>query len=330
MRWHNSRQARDPTHAADRESVPPTFVEPRTPARLAPDRGIDRIERTNVTESLRLGARLRTVVLIPVYNDRDGLIRSLDSLQGDGGVFDVVVVDDGSTPPLDIPAALPFRTELLRLDGNRGIVGALNTGLQHIAATGHYEYVARLDAGDLSLPGRMAAQMAFLDAHPDHAVVGCWARHVDPNGRLLFDFHPPAAHQRVIRFLRYRSALVHTSIMLRLRALEELGFYGEPFAGAEDVELYLRLAHGYKLANLEQTLVVREVTPNSITSRRQSVALGRLRALVHHFDWRSIHAYLGLGSNLTLLLLPRSSVLRVRAWADRWRRRSSGGNATQS
>jgi glycosyltransferase involved in cell wall biosynthesis len=273
-------------------------------------------------------ARPRMVVLMPVYNDQDGLIRSLEPLRGDGGTFDVVVVDDGSSPPLEIPAGLPFRTQLLRLDRNRGIVGALNAGLEHIAAS-HYEYVARLDAGDLSLPGRMAAQMAFLDAHPDHAVVGCWARHVDQNGRFLFDFHPPALHPRVIRFLRYRSALVHTSIMLRLRALKELGFYREPFAGAEDVELYLRLAHGYKLANLEQIFVVREITPDSITSRRQSVAISRLRSLLYHFDGRSIHAYLGLASNLAFLLLPRVTVLRVREWADRLRRRSGDRNKQQ-
>ncbi len=279
-----------------------------------------------MTKPPRRAARPRAVVLIPVYNDQDGLIRSLESLRGDGGVFDVVVVDDGSAPPLDIAAGLPFRTELLRLDRNRGIVGALNAGLEHIAAAGHYEYVARLDAGDLSLPGRMAAQMAFLDAHPDHAVVGCWAKHVDPDGKFLFDFHPPATHRRVIQFLRYRSGLVHTSIMLRLRALEELGFYREPFAGAEDVELYLRLARGYKLANLERTFVVREITPGSITSRRQTVAISRLHTLLHHFDGRSIHAYLGLASNLAFLLLPRASVLRVREWADRLRRRSAGFN----
>jgi glycosyltransferase involved in cell wall biosynthesis len=268
-----------------------------------------------------LCTRPRVVVLIPVYNDQHGLARSLHSLCGDGGLFDVVVVDDGSNPPLEVLAGLPFRTELLRLHGNQGIVGALNTGLEHIAAVGHYDYVARLDAGDLSLPGRIAAQTAFLDANPDHAVVGCWAKHVDSTGRFLFDFHPPARHAQVIRFLRYRAALVHTSIMLRLHALEECGFYRARFAGAEDVELYLRLARRYSLANLEQTFVVREITASSITSRREAVALSRLRALAHHFNAHSIDAYLGLGSNLALFFLPRAIVLRAREWLDRLRHR---------
>lgn len=261
--------------------------------------------------------RPRLAVLIPVYNDQAGLERSLAALRADGADFDLVVVDDGSSSPMRLPDGLPFRATLLRLVHNQGIVGALNAGLEHIAAAGHYDYIARLDAGDRSLPGRMTAQMAFLDAHPDHAVVGCWTTHVDPDGRFLFDFHPPAAHRQVIRFLRYRTALVHTSIMLRRRALEELGFYRAPFAGAEDLELYLRLARRYRLANLERTFAIREITPDSLTSRRQRIVRRRLRVLAHHFDPRSLHAYLGLASNLVFLLLPRAGVLRMRRLAGR-------------
>jgi glycosyltransferase involved in cell wall biosynthesis len=260
-------------------------------------------------------------VLIPVYNDQAGLERSFASLGDDGASFDVVVVDDGSRPPLRLPEGLPFRSLLVRLERNLGIVGALNAGLERIAAAGHYDYVARLDAGDLSLAGRMAAQMGFLDAHPDHAVVGTWARLVDGAGSFLFDFRPPSEHRQVCRFMRYRSGLVHASVMLRVAALREAGFYGERFAGAEDVELYLRLARRHKLANLARTFVVRETLPTSITSRRQRVLRSRLRALLHHFDGRSIHAYLGIASNLGFLLLPRTGVLRLRQLAGRMSRR---------
>lgn len=137
--------------------------------------------------------RARVAVLLPVYNDQHGLDRSLDSLRHDGAAFDVVVVDDGSEPPVRVPGDgrdLPFAVTLLRLPQNRGITGALNAGLACIEAAGH-AYVARLDAGDLSLPGRLAAQTAFLDRHPEHAVVGTQTEYVDPSGRLLFHSHRP-------------------------------------------------------------------------------------------------------------------------------------------
>lgn len=255
----------------------------------------------------------RLVILMPVYNDQDGLARSLASLGDDGASFDVVVVDDGSTPPLVVPDALPFRVELVRLDTNLGIVGALNAGLAHIAASGAYPYVARLDAGDLSLPGRLTAQMAFLDEHPDHAVVGGGADHVDHQGRFLFTFRPPTSHPRIVRYLRYRSPLVHASVMLRRSALDESGGYDPRFAGAEDLELYLRLAKRFQLGNLATVVLVREISPTSITSRRHATLRVRLRVLRHHFAPRSPDAYAGIVANLGFFLLPRQLVLRLRS-----------------
>jgi hypothetical protein len=74
------------------------------------------------------------------------------------------------------------------------------------------------------------------------------------------------------------------------------------------------------LANLERTFVVREITANSITSRRQAIVAKRLRVLWHHFDARSLHAYLGITSNLAFLFLPRALVLGLREWRGRLRR----------
>lgn len=272
-----------------------------------------------MTEARPNRARSRVAILIPVYNDQNGLTRSLGSLRADGGTFDVVVVDDGSTPEASVSSGLPFHTRLIRLSRNRGIVGALNAGLEHVASA-DYEYVARLDAGDLSLPGRIGAQTAFLDANLGHAVVGCWARHVDEAGRGMFEFRPPAEHQKLMRFLRYRVGLVHTSVMLRFAALKEAGYYEARFAGAEDLELYLRLARQHKLANLERAFVVREITANSITSRRKAIVAKRLRVLWHHFDARSLHAYLGITSNLAFFFLPRALVLGLREWRGQLRR----------
>lgn len=252
------------------------------------------------------------MVLLPAYNDQAGLERSLASLDRDGASFDVVVVDDGSTPPLVAPAGLSFAVTLLRHSPNRGITGALNAGLEHIVWSGQYTYVARLDAGDLSLPGRIGAQRAFLDGHPEHAIVGSAVDHVDPEGHFLFGFAAPRDHPEVVRYLRYRAALIHPAVMIRLRTLEELGFYSEEYPGAEDYELFLRLARRYKLANLETTYLIRELSPTAITARRRRGLRARLKALVHHFEPGSPHAWLGVLSNLGFLLLPREFVVWLR------------------
>ena len=258
-----------------------------------------------------LADRPRVVVLIPAYKDQAGLERALESLRHDGARFDVVVVDDGSDPPLSLPQGLPFAAELLRLERNHGITGALNAGLEHVAAAG-YAYVARLDAGDMTLPGRMAAQMAFLDGHPDHAVVGSWTEFVDPDGRPLFVFRPPIDHRHLRRFQRYRVGFVHSAVMLRVAALEAVGRYDERYTGAEDYELFLRLARRYKLANLPKVYVKYEVNPVSLSRRRFRQGVVRLRVQARHFEASSGHAWLGLARNLLLLFATRGIVLALK------------------
>jgi glycosyltransferase involved in cell wall biosynthesis len=261
----------------------------------------------------------RVAVLIPAYDDQAGLERSLESLTQDGADFDVIVVDDGSNPPLRVPDGPPFRATLLRLAANKGITGALNAGLAHIAGAGHYEYVARLDCGDISLPGRMTAQTAFLDANPGHAVVGCWTEFVDPDGRPLFAFQPPSHDKDLRRFQRYRVGFVHSTVMLRVAALEAVGRYDGRYTGAEDYDLFLRLARRYKLANVPRIYVKYEVNPRSLSRRRFRQGIVRLRVQARHFEPHSVHAWLGFGRNLLLLFVTRGLVVRIKHWVACWR-----------
>jgi glycosyltransferase involved in cell wall biosynthesis len=274
-------------------------------------------------------ASKRLAILIPVFNDQAGLERALESLAADGEEFTVYVVDDGSNPPMSIPDGLPYRVHLIRQEPNQGITAALNLGLAQIAADG-YDYIARLDAGDLSLPGRLAAQAAFLDDHPEHALVGTATRQVDVSGRVLYDYHPPAEHRNVVRGLRYQAALVHPSIMLRLEAVQACGMYDNRFPGGEDYDLFFRLAKTYKLANLQSVYVVKEINPSSITSRRRERQLGRLRLLAWHFDHRSVHSYLGIVANALAVVVPRRLIFGLRRWRNSFRPRSvSGSNRSE-
>jgi glycosyltransferase involved in cell wall biosynthesis len=266
----------------------------------------------------RSNPRPRLAVLIPVHNNQRGFERSLNSLCQDvTAAFDVVVADDGSEPPLELIERLPFSVVLLRLPHNRGIGAALNAGLARIAAEG-YEYVARLDAGDISLPGRFAAQVAFLDRHPDHGVVGTYSQQVDINGRFLFVFRPPTVHDQLVRFQRYRIGLIHPSVMLRMRALLEVGFYSESYQGAEDYELFMRLSRVYKLANLPHVYLTVEINPQSLSARRFRHGLRRLQVLGRHFAPFSIHSYLGIVRNFMLLFVTRQLVLQLKKVHARW------------
>lgn len=266
--------------------------------------------------------RPRLAVLIPVFNAQRGLERSLASLRHDGARFEAIVVDDGSTPPVILPKELPFPTTLIRLPHNQGITTALNAGLRLIVAAA-FEYVARLDAGDLSLPGRFAAQMAFLDAHPDHAVVGTYAEVFDEAGHPVYQFRPPTEHAALMRAFRYRNAICHPSVMMRMSAIAAAGLYREDYPGGEDYELWLRLGRGHRLANLDRILVRKEETRSSISARRSRLAVSRLRIQLDHLDPLSIHAYLGIARSFVLLCVSRAALMRLLRFRARWLRLST-------
>ncbi|MBK6281202.1 MAG: glycosyltransferase family 2 protein [Gammaproteobacteria bacterium] len=72
----------------------------------------DQMHRLNVTRP----KLLRATVIVPVYNDPDGIERCLDALavqSWPADRFDVIVVDNGSEPPLRIEDRYPFAVHVV-------------------------------------------------------------------------------------------------------------------------------------------------------------------------------------------------------------------------
>ncbi|WP_010097020.1 glycosyltransferase family 2 protein, partial [Burkholderia ubonensis] len=80
-------------------------------------------------------------VLMPAYNAHDDVVRTLASFREDAPV-NVLVVDDGSTPPLAVPDLPGLAVEVLRMPRNGGIERALEAGIDALAARG-FRYAAR-------------------------------------------------------------------------------------------------------------------------------------------------------------------------------------------
>lgn len=84
------------------------------------------------------------VVIIPAYNEEDGIVQVIRRVRACLDNADIVVVDDGST---DATAQKVLEEDaiVLSLPFNLGIGGAVQTGYK-FAARGGYEIVARIDA----------------------------------------------------------------------------------------------------------------------------------------------------------------------------------------
>lgn len=255
----------------------------------------------------------RLAVLIPVYRNQQGLDRTLDSLRGARGNFDTIIVDDGSPEPIVIlSTGNQAPPTLLRLMPNVGIASALNHGLGYILSRG-YQYVARLDSGDTVAPERFDEQVAFLDAHPDHGVVGSFVDFVDANQNLLFRHRAPCDHPRILRRMRLNNCIIHSGSTIRASVLRDCGLYKEDVSGAEDHELFLRIAERYRLAVLPRLLTRCEYSFGglSVAGRRRQQRT-RLRLQFRYFDAGSPHSFFGIARTLLAMLIPHATAYRLK------------------
>lgn len=250
-------------------------------------------------------------VLMPAYNAQEDVERTLASFKESAPVR-VLLVDDGSTPPIIAPVLPNVVVEILRMPENGGIERALQAGIDALAERG-CKYAARIDAGDLAAPDRLAKQRAYLDAHPNVAGVGMWTQVVTREGQPLFMLRPAAEPGEIRRLRFFRSQLVHPAMMLRVDAVRAVGNYRIAYRAAEDLDLFLRLMERYDCANLPELGLYYEANPGGIsaTKRRRQI-VSTIRLGVRYFDAGNVYDWLGLAKNLLHLVTPYTWLQRVK------------------
>ena len=196
-------------------------------------------------------------VVMPVYNGAAYVSQAVQSILAQTwSDFEFIIINDGSTDRsrslLETFARADARIRLTSRP-NTGIVGALNDGL----AQARGELVARMDADDISMPERLARQVAFMRSRPEVVAAGSRVRGIDPCGCELFRSSHKLEHAEIEAELLNGVgwAIVHPAAMLRREAVERVGGYRMKFEWVEDLDLFLRLGEIGKLANLPDELL---------------------------------------------------------------------------
>ena len=158
-------------------------------------------------------------VVMSVYNGERHLREAVDSILNQTfGDLEFIIVDDGSRDRTweILQSYDDSRIVLLRNEQNIGLTKSLNRGL---AAT-RGEYVARMDADDVSLPQRLERQVGFLDQHPEIGLVGCAFLQINEGGQEFEIFHPPLKNEDIQERLRVENCFCHGVALFRHRCLE--------------------------------------------------------------------------------------------------------------
>jgi glycosyltransferase involved in cell wall biosynthesis len=205
----------------------------------------------------------RLSVIVPAYNAAGTITSAIRStLRALPRDAEIVILDDGSA---DATADTARQVDDARVRvlsrPNRGVAATLN---DLIDATDS-EFIARMDADDLVLPGRFRRQLAAIDGDTDavFTTVVTWGSGMPglprPSAISGDDF---GLH------LLLTNPVAHSTMLARRSAVQDAGGYR--VLPTEDYDLWLRMAaNGARLRRLALPGLAYRVHPGQVTASAQ-------------------------------------------------------------
>lgn len=144
---------------------------------------------------------------------------------------------------------------------NMGLTDSLNRGLSLC----HGEYIARMDADDISLPDRLERQMKYLEKN-HYDLIGGITEMINENGSLLYSIKSvPTDSKKINKALRYSQCIAHPTWLGKKEVFEKnAGYRHMPLC--EDYDFTLRaVLNGFVISNLNEPVLKYRMTSNSIS-----------------------------------------------------------------
>jgi len=202
-------------------------------------------------------------VVMSVYNGERYLGEAVESIFNQTfSDFEFIIINDGSTDrtPEILTEFDDPRAKVIN-QPNRGLTASLNRAIR--LAKG--EYIARMDADDISEPTRLERQVEVLDRDPDVVLVACWYEVIDEKGNFLAHRRLPTDGRELTRLLMHENPICHGSVLMRKEAIEAVGLYDENLRYAQDYDLWLRmLRKGYSFSIVPEFLYRYRISPESV------------------------------------------------------------------
>ncbi|WP_323904535.1 glycosyltransferase family 2 protein [Aeromonas hydrophila] len=226
---------------------------------------------------------MRVSIVIPCYQQEEYLNRALESIdKQDYQDIEVIVVDDGSTQPVQITQEkYSFLIKLIR-QPNQGLSSARNTGLVHSSGT----IIKFLDADDTLLPGCISAQVAnFYNGTEVISVIGFVEHDEDSNATAKII---PAFGDPLSALMMDNLAPIHSYMFLK-SALEKIGGFSTDSRvvnGCEDYDLVFRLAiAGSQFYSSHQCGVVYFRRIGTMSKNKYGMQLSRVEVWLHNVSF---------------------------------------------
>lgn len=196
----------------------------------------------------------RVSVLLPVHNAERYLREAVDSILAQTFTdFELLAHDDGSKDgSLALLRSYTDPRLAISAGANRGVAPVLNDLIDRAKG----EYLARMDADDISEPTRFVKQLAHLDENPDCVAISSRVMLIDAEGWPICEFFPLTSHADIdaAHLSTGTGHICHAATTFRKTAMLAVGRYSDAHQDAEDIDLFLRLAEYGQIGALPEVL----------------------------------------------------------------------------
>ena len=218
---------------------------------------------------------MRKVAIIMSLYKNDTLLyvqQAVESIVNQSySLFDFYIQYDGNIP-IDVDGYLSSlkdeRIRIFKRDKNKGLAYSLNELLSRLLPMG-YEYIARMDADDISLPNRFERQILYMDEHPECEAVGTWAIEIKADGSEFYRKQMPVTHKECYDFFMKRDCMIHPTVMFRRSYIDKAGLYSLDTYFGEDTMMWAQgFSNGCKFANIPEYLFKFRLNDDFFNRRR--------------------------------------------------------------
>ncbi len=215
-------------------------------------------------------------VIMPVYNGEQYLREAIDSILAQTFTdFEFLIINDCSCDSTkEIIQSYPdSRIVYLENESNLGVAKSLNRGL----ALAKGDYIARMDADDISLPKRLEKQVAYMEKHPEIDVL---ATQVQNFGEKNSHVPTGLSHHTLKVTLLFNTCLCHPTVMFRNSAFTEGElYYNEQFSKLEDYALWAKLCQSHQFGCCNEILFQYRIHKNQVTQNYDDAFMSQFSEL---------------------------------------------------
>jgi len=227
-------------------------------------------------------------VILPAYNAERYISQAIESVLGqDYGDFELIIANDGSKDNTleRIRSFSDSRIRVIDNETNIGLIGTLNKCI----AESKGEFIARMDADDICMPGRFTKQIDYLKQHPEIGIVSSFMSVVGQESHVYS--HRFTSPDLVKAGLLFTNPLVHPAVVFRKSSIAGKELYSPTFLHAEDYGLWISLIKDVSFYVIPEALLAHRAHPEQVSvqhylKQKESVCVAHEQL----FKYLEIHA----------------------------------------